>query len=153
MRVLRFSLVLTIFLFTLLPALTGFVLGMLIFVQNLFSHLVGEQAGLAMQWQAIFNAVLLTVIHGLMMYGVLSLVLGIAVAFFLDRGLSYRQQWLFSLVAALLTIGWAKVTVEFTGSYTLIFMAALVSYFWAIRAWSVAPEERTTPRIFDNMDE
>ena len=55
---------------------------------------------------------------------------------------------LFSVGAAGLTALWADVTVEFTGSITLIFTLALFSYYLAIMWWSVPPEQRTASRIF-----
>lgn len=152
MRVLRFSLVLTIFLFAILPALTGFVIGLFFLLQYLYTHILGSQSAQAIEWQHALDTVLLTVMHGAVMYGVLSLVLGIVVTFMLDKGMSSLKRLLFSLGAAGLTVLWADVTVGFTGNYFLIFVAALVSYYLAIHWWSVPPEQRTAARIFEEKD-
>ncbi len=148
MRVLRFSMVLTVFLFAILPAIVGLLLGLLFFVQYLFNHFFGAQAEQAIEWQNAANTILLTAMHGGVMYGTLSLVLGIVVAFLLDKGMDHAKRLLFSVGAAGLTALWADVTVEFTGSITLIFTLALFSYYLAIMWWSVPPEQRTASRIF-----
>ena len=149
MRVLRFSLVLTIFLFALLPALTGFVIGLFFLLQYLYSHTLGAQASQAIEWQHASDTVLLTTLHGPVMYGVVSLILAVVVTFMLDKGMSHLKRLLFSLAAAAIMVVWADTTVGFTGSYVLIFVAAFISYYLALQWWSVPPEQRTAARIFE----
>ncbi len=152
MRVLRFSMVLTVFLFALLPALVGLVLGALFYAQYIFTHLFGAQADQPIEWQNATNTFLLTIMHGGVMYGALSLIIGIVAAFLLDKGMDHAKRLLFSVGAAGLTAIWADVTVGFTGSVTFIFTIALFSYYLAIMWWSVPIEQRTVPRIFAEKD-
>lgn len=145
MRVLRFSAVMTVFLFTMLPAVLGFIVGGLFFVYHILSHLGGE-----LHFQEALQMWLLTMLHGWVMYAIPCFVLGLIMIFVLDKGLSRSKFLVVSVASAVVMTIWAMTTVEFNGPIAIIFIISLLG-LWFFLPWVSVPEEqRTAPRIFNN---
>lgn len=146
MRTLRFSAVWTVFLFTILPALVGGVIGAFFFGYHLLTHLGSE-----LNIHAAFNTWLLTVMHGLVMYAIPSLFIGIVLMFLLDRGIATTRVPIFCVVVGIIMSVWAIVTVEFTGPIWVIFVGSVVGTYVFLRWVTVPLEKRTVPRVFDSL--
>lgn len=144
MRVLRFSAVITVFLFTILPAVLGFIVGGLFFIYHLVSHLGGE-----LHLQSALQMWLLTILHGAVMYAIPCFVLGLIMMFLLDRGIAKSKFLVVSLLSAVAMTIWAMTTVEFAGPAIVIFIIAFVGLCIFLPWVSIPMEQRTVPRIFN----
>ncbi|ETD70804.1 hypothetical protein V757_07225 [Pelistega indica] len=147
MRELRFSYPLTVLLFTVLPALLGFIVGAFFFIYHLFTHMGGDlKIGLA------FQTWMLTIMHGIVMYGIPALVLGIISVFLLDKGMSKKAIVLFSVITMIVMVLWALFTVEFTGNTLLVALLALFGSYQWMYFLSVPHTQRVVPKLFNDAE-
>lgn len=146
MRTLRFSAVLTVFFFTILPAVLGFIVGAVFFVYHLLSHLGGE-----LSVENAFRTWLLTVMHGLVMYAIPSFVLGLVMLFLLDKGIAKARFLFISLGVAVIMTIWAITTVGFVGPVWVVFVVAFLGWMFFLPWVTVPMEQRKVPRVFDGL--
>lgn len=146
MRVLRFSAVVTVFLFTILPAVLGFVVGALFFVYHLVSHIGAE-----LHVENAFRMWLLTAMHGMVMYAIPSFVLGLVMMFVLDKGIAKAKFILISLGVAVLMTVWSITTVDFAGPLWIIFAVSFLGWYVFLPWVSVPSEQRKVARVFDGL--
>lgn len=146
MRVLRFSAVMTVFLFTVLPLVLGFMIGALFFVYHLVSHVGAE-----LHVENAFRMWLLTAMHGMVMYAIPSFILGIVMMFVLDRGIAKSKFILISLGVAVLMTIWSVTTVDFAGPLWIIFVASFLGWYAFLPWVSVPMEHRKVARVFDGL--
>ncbi len=86
------------------------------------------------------------------MYAIPSLLLGIALIFFLDRGVAKKKFALISILVALVMTVWAVGTVDFTGSIALIFGLSVVAVYVFLLWITVPMEQRKTAKLFDDLN-
>ncbi|MDY3332055.1 MAG: hypothetical protein SOX43_08895 [Pelistega sp.] len=149
MRTLRFSASLTVLFSTLLSGVVGLLVGFVFFISHLLSH-IGDWANINMGFA--FQIWMLTAMHGLVMYAIPSLLTGIALIFFLDRGMASSRFFLISLLVAVVMTIWAVVTVEFTGSLILVFVLSAIAMYGFLWWVTVPVEQRQTTSLFDGLD-
>lgn len=149
MRTLRFSASLTVLFSALLPGVVGLLVGVAFFIYRLFLA-IGSEVSLDIPFA--FQIGLLTAMHGLVMYAIPGLLLGIALIFFLDRGVAKKNFVWISIVVALIMSAWALGTVDFTGSIALIFGLSVVAVYVFLLWISVPMEQRKTAKLFDGLD-
>lgn len=148
MYTLRFSAGLTVLLSTLLPGMVGLFVGAVFFFLHIVSHL-GDWANLKIVFA--FQIWMLTAMHGLVMYAIPALLLGIALIFFLDRGVAKSRFWVISILVAVVMTAWALGTVDFTGSIALIFGLSVVAVYVFLLWITVPMEQRKTAQLFDGL--
>lgn len=149
MRTLRFSASLTVLFSALLPGVVGVLVGAAFFIYRV---LLAISTDISLDIPFAFQIWLLTAMHGLVMYAIPSLLLGIALIFFLDRGMAKKKFALISVVVALIMTAWAVGTVDFTGSITLIFGLSMVAVYVFLLWITVPIEQRKTARLFDGLN-
>lgn len=145
MRTLRFSVGLTVLLIALLPAVVGFLVGAVFFIYHLIMH--GS-----FNIGAVFQIWLLTAMHGIVMYAIPFLLIGVVLIFFLDRGVAKIHFWLISLIVGLIIVAWAVFTVDFNGSLILIFALSFIGMLLFLNWVTVPIEQRTTARLFNRSE-
>ncbi len=149
MRTLRFSASLTVLFSALLPGVVGLFVGAAFFIYRIF---LAMGADVSLDIPFAFQIWMLTAMHGLVMYAIPSLLLGIALIFFLDRGVAKKKFALISIVVALVMTAWAVGTVDFTGSIALIFGLSMVAVYVFLLWVTVPIEQRKTARLFDGLN-
>lgn len=149
MRTLRFSASLTVLFSALLPGVVGLLVGAAFFIYQIFLA-IGSDVSLNIPFA--FQIWMLTAMHGLVMYAIPSLLLGIALIFFLDRGVAKKKFALISILVALVMTVWAVGTVDFTGSIALIFGLSVVAVYVFLLWITVPMEQRKTAKLFDELN-